>query len=307
MDEEKQGLLRRIWRSRFIQSLISDEQFYKIKYRVIVGEKLDLKNPRTLSEKLQWLKLHDRKEGYRQMVDKVAVQDYVKEKLGAEYLIPQYGVYESFKAIDFETLPNQFVLKPNHTSGDIFYCSDKSKLDLVSLEKTVTGWIQRDYYPIHREWPYKGIKPLIICQQYLRNKSGAELIDYKLRCFNGETKVFSICSERNSQTGMKVDYLDQDWKLLPYTRNFPNSGKKQPKPKNFDKMVAFANILAKDLAFIRIDFYEVDEKLYFGEITFYPASGHGVFQPERYAEIYGDLLVLPEPANQTKAQNNSKA
>ncbi len=294
MSKKRNGLFIRVWRSRVVQSLISDGMFYRIKYWVFTRKRLNLDNPKTFNEKIQWLKLYDRKESYKMMADKFEVRHYVKKMLGEEYLVPLYGVYDSFGEIDFDQLPNQFVLKPNHTSGDIFVCTDKAMIDMELLEEKIEGWLRRDYYPVQREWPYKGIRPRIVCEKLLADDSGVELKDYKFMCFRGDVNGVFVCSERNSPTGLKVDYYNLDWELQPFLRHYPNSGKPMIKPKTFDKMVAFASILSKDLPFGRIDFYESEGRLYFGEITFYPGSGFEEFTPDCYDDIFGAYLRVDD-------------
>jgi hypothetical protein len=168
--------------------IIPDKMYLKIKYRLRIGKKLDLENPKTYNEKLQWLKLYDRKPEYTMMVDKYEVRKYIAKTIGEEYLIPLLGVYERYEEINFDDLPNQFVLKPNHTSGDIFICKDKSIIDHVKLKKEINKWLKRRYYWVHREWPYKNIKPRVICEKYLQDN----ITDYKFMCFNGELKMIEI-------------------------------------------------------------------------------------------------------------------
>ena len=273
--------------------LLPDDLYLKIKYRLTMGRKLDLNNPETFNQKLQWLKLYDRKPEYTQMVDKYEVRKYIKEIIGEEYLIPLLGVYDSFEEIDFDNLPDEFVLKPNHTSGDVFICRDKSKIDYKKLRNEVNKWLKREYFWLHREWPYKNVKPRILCEKYLVDESGKELIDYKFMCFNSEVKCIFVCSNRNSPLGLNIDIYNVDWNLMPFGRpNSPRTGVKIPKPRNFNKMIEFAEKLAKDIPFIRVDFYEVDGHLYFGELTFYPTSGFGKFTPEYYDDILGSWLKL---------------
>lgn len=273
--------------------LIPDALFLKRKYQLIVGKKLDLKNPISYNEKLQWLKLYDRKPMYTKLVDKYEVRKYISESLGKEYLIPLLGVYDSFDEIDFDALPNHFVLKPNHTSGNVYICKDKSKIDYVKLKKEINKWLKRRYYWVHREWPYKNVKPKIICEKYMVDESGTELKDYKFMCFNGKAKCSFVCLNRNLQTGLNVDFYDMNWNPMPFERHYPNSGTIIAKPKNYDKMVEFAEKLSKDIPFVRVDFYEVNGQIYFGELTFYPGSGFEEFTPETYDELLGSWIKLP--------------
>lgn len=273
---------------------IPDGLFLKIKFRLIMDKKLDLKNPKTFNEKMQWLKLYDRKPEYTQMVDKYEVRKYIGEVIGKEYLIPLLGVYDNFEAIEFDKLPNKFVLKPNHTSGNVFICKDKSKIDYKKLKKEVNRWLKREYYWLHREWPYKNIKPRIICEKYMVDESGTELKDYKFMCFNGQVKCIFVCTNRTSPTGLNIDIYDVAWNLMPFGRpNQPGTGVKIPKPKNFDKMIKYAEKLAENIPFIRVDFYETDGQLFFGELTFYPGAGFEEFSPEFYDSILGGWITLP--------------
>lgn len=273
--------------------IISDKMYLKIKYYLIIGNKLNLQNPKTFNEKLQWLKLYCREPEYTMMVDKYVVRKYIKESIGEEYLIPLLGVYDSFEDIDFDKLPNQFVIKPNHTSGNVFICKDKSKIDYQKLRKEINSWLSREYYWCHREWPYKNVKPIIICEKFLVDESGIELKDYKFMCFNGEVKCSFVCLNRDSSNGLNVDFYDMDWNPMPFERHYPNSGTVIPKPRNYDKMVEYARILSKGIPFVRVDFYESNGKLYFGELTFYPGSGFEEFIPESYDYLLGSWLALP--------------
>ena len=273
--------------------LLPDDLYLKIKYRLTMGRKLDLNNPETFNQKLQWLKLYDRKPEYTQMVDKYEVRKYIKEIIGEEYLIPLLGVYDSFEEIDFDNLPDEFVLKPNHTSGDVFICRDKSKIDYKKLRNEVNKWLKREYFWLHREWPYKNVKPRILCEKYLVDESGKELIDYKFMCFNGEVKCLFVGLNRYTPGGLNVDFYDMDWKPMPFERHYKRSGKLIPKPKNLGRMVEFAKKLSKNIPFVRVDFYEVDGHLYFGELTFYPGAGFEEFTPEKYDYVLGSWLELP--------------
>ena len=276
---------------------MSDEQYLKIKYRLIMKKKLDLEKPQTYNEKLQWLKLNDRKNGYTKMVDKYEAKKYVASVIGEQYIIPTLGVWEKFKDINFEILPKQFVLKPTHTSGDVFICKDKNNIDYKKLKKKVNKWLKRKYYFLHREWPYKNVKPRIIAETYIENKEEIGLKDYKFMCFNGKVKCSFVCTNRNSKQGLSVDFFDLNWKKMPFTRHYPNSGEHINKPINYNQMLQLAEKLAKNIPFVRVDFYEVNRKIYFGELTFYPGAGFEEFSPEKYDRVLGEWLGLPEICN----------
>ena len=253
---------------------IPDEKYIKIKYKLEMNQKLNLKEPRTFNEKLQWLKLYDRKPEYTKMVDKYEAKKYVADIIGEEYIIPTLGVWDKFEDIDFTKLPNQFVLKPTHASGNVFICKNKDEIDYKKLKKTVQKWLKRNYYLVHREWPYKNVKPRIIAEEYMEDQIG-ELIDYKVYAFNGQCDYVMVCFDR-IKGKTKFIYYDRKWNIK---KEFSKDGIKYgdtikiEKPKNLDKMFEFAEILSKNIPFIRVDFYESNGNLYFGELTFYPSAG----------------------------------
>ncbi len=272
---------------------ISDKNFLKIKYRYIMNKKLNLKNPKTFNEKLQWLKLYDRNPMYTKMVDKYEVRKYIEEKIGKEYLIPLIGVYDRFEDIDFNKLPNQFVIKCNHDSGGLVICKNKKNLDIKKTQSKITQSLKRNYYYSGREWPYKNIKPRIVIEKYMQDIDDNDLIDYKVMCFNGEPLYTFVYSERFSNDGVKATFYDKDWNVLEFKRNFADSKKKIKKPLNYEKMLEFSKVIAKDIPFVRVDWYEVNRKLYFGEITFFPSSGFGAFNPQEWDLKLGNQIKLP--------------
>lgn len=248
-------------------SFIPDETFLKMKYKLMMGTKLDLENPKTFNEKLQWLKLHDRNPEYTKMVDKYEAKEYVANIIGKEYIIPTLGVWDKFDDIDFDALPNEFVLKPTHTSGNVFICKDKSKIDYKKLKKQVNKWLKRDYYRIHREWPYKNVKPRIIAEKYMENKDHTNIKDYKFYCFNGQADYVMICTGR--ETGYpKFYFYNKEWNFM---RNMSNDGIKlegelEEKPLGVEKMFEIVEKLSKGIKFVRMDLYNVNEKIYFRRI-----------------------------------------
>lgn len=272
---------------------VNDEKYLKKKFELIMNRKLNLNKPETFNEKLQWLKLYDRKPEYTKMVDKYEAKQYVANIIGEEYIISTLGIYDGFEDINFNELPNQFVLKPTHTSGDVFICKDKSIVDYKKLKKQVDKWLKRKYYYLHREWPYKNVKPRIIIEKYMKNKEDTVLKDYKFMCFNGKVKCSFVCSNRNSKIGLNVDFYDLNWNKMPFERHYPNSNSVIEKPINYDLMIELAEKLSKNIPFVRVDFYEVDKKLYFGELTFYPGAGFEEFNPEEYDKKLGGMLELP--------------
>lgn len=270
-----------------------DEAYLKLRYRASLGKKLNLNNPTSFNEKIQWLNLFDRNPEYTKMVDKFEVKKYVADIIGEEYIVPTLGIWETFNGIDFDGLPNQFVLKCTHDSGGLVICKDKGNLDIEAARRKIEKFLRVNYFKWGREWPYKHVKPRIIAEQYIDSGDDSGIIDYKIHNFNGVPKIILVCSERFSASGLKEDFFDHNWNHLELCRpSHPNSSNIIEKPKSFDKMIEFSRILAKDIPFVRTDFYEVNGKLYFGELTFYPASGLEAFSPDYWDNILGSWLTI---------------
>lgn len=271
--------------------ILSDKLYLKIIFKLRLGYSLDLKNPQTFNEKLQWLKLYDRNPKYIQMVDKYEVRKYISENIGEEYLIPLIGVYNRFEEINFEELPNQFVIKCTHDSGGVVICKNKSKFDIRKAKEKIKKSMKRNFYYSGREWPYKNIKPKIIIEQYMEDKKAKELIDFKIMCFNGIPKFSFTCSERYND-GLKVTFYNLSWEKMSFERHYPSSTKNIEKPKNYELMLELSKKLSKNIPFVRVDWYEINGKLYFGELTFYPGSGLEEFKPFSWDKKLGKLLSL---------------
>lgn len=271
---------------------LPDKSYLKIKYYLELGKKLNLENPHTFNEKLQWLKLYDRKSEYTQMVDKVEAKKHAEKIIGKKYIVPTIGVYEKFDDINFDELPNQFVMKCSHDSGGLVICKDKKSLNVRRAKKTINKYLRRKYYYIHREWPYKDVRPRIIVEQYLEDKNVASMRDYKFFCFSGEPEIVLVCTERFTKNGTKETWFDGDWNLLPIIEGGHKTDPTLKAPQNFKKMKELARILSKKNAFLRIDFYEVNGVIYFGEYTFSPAAGYERFSPESWDRKLGDLINL---------------
>lgn len=270
---------------------VSDKRFLEWQYRRKMGRHLNLNNPKTYNEKLQWLKLNDRNPLYTKLVDKYSVREYVSKKLGEKYLIPLYGVWDSVEQIEWNRLPDQFVLKTTHDSGGVVICNDKSTFDYRSAQKKLKRHLSQNYYYPGREWPYKDVKPRIIAEKYMVDQSGNELKDYKFFCFNGEPKLMFIASNRSIEP--KFDFFDLNFNRLPIKQKYKNSKtKKIEKPDNFQEMIEVSAVLSKDLPHVRVDFYNINGQIYFGEMTFYHFSGFEKFNPEKYDEILGDWITL---------------
>ena len=277
---------------------LGDEEFLRRKFRAELGYELDLKNPKTFNEKLQWLKLYDRNPIYTTMVDKCAVKKYVADLIGEEYIIPTLGEWDNPDEIDFELLPSKFVLKCNHNSGQgMCICRDKTKIDIEEVRSNLKKGLKQNYYLQSREWPYKNVKPKIIAEKYMEDYNSQDLRDYKLMCFNGEVKCSFVCSNRFSDKGLHVTFFDEKWNPMPFERSYPSDPYNIPKPVNYDKMVELAEKLSEGIGFVRVDFYEVNGKIYFGELTFFPGSGMEAFQPEDWDYRLGEWIDLSGISN----------
>lgn len=273
--------------------LMSDKAYLKLQYRAHIGHPLNLKDPKGFNEKLQWLKLYDRKPEYIQLVDKYRVRQWVAEKIGEEHMIPLLGVWERGEDIDFDALPERFVLKCNHDSGCVLVCKDKKTFDRENAVKRLNAQLKKNLFWWGREWPYKDVKPRIIAEAYMEDAQG-RLDDYKFMCFDGEVKCSFVCSDRFTGKGLHVTFFDLDWNVMPFERSHPAVKEGFPKPAQYEKMVKLAQVLSKDIPFVRVDFYEVDGKIYFGEMTLYPGCGFEAFQPEQWDGMLGSWLSLPE-------------
>lgn len=258
-----------------IFNFMPDKPYLRLMFWARIGKKLDLENPKSLNEKIQWLKLNDYKDKYPFIVDKYEVRSYIKEILGEEYLVPLVGgPWTSWGQIKTEELPSKFVLKTTHDSGGVVVCTDKQALDMEKAEEKIEKSLKNNYFWSGREYPYKYIKPQIIAEQYLSDDSGVELKDYKILCMNGVPQNVMVCTGR-LQGDVKYYFFDLNWNFLPL-----NHGDDQlptdftlPKPKNLNEMIRIAKVLSKDFKLLRVDLYEADNRVYFGEMTLYPDSG----------------------------------
>lgn len=273
---------------------MNDEMYLKIAYWARMHKKLNLENPQTFSEKLQWMKLYDRNPLYTKLVDKYEVKPIVEQKIGSQYIIPTLGMWEKFDDIDFSKLPNQFVLKCTHDSGGIIVCKDKNKLDIEKTRTIINRCLSHSFYWGMREWPYKNVLPRIIAEKYMEDTKTAELRDYKFFCFDGEPKALFIASDRMTKgEETKFDFFDMDFKHLPFRNGHPNAAEMPEKPMCFEEMKQLASTLSKGFPQVRIDFYEVDDKVYFGEMTFFHWTGMTPFDPEEWDYTFGSWINLP--------------
>lgn len=272
----------------------NDELYLKIYYWLSLRKPLNLKNPVLFNEKLQWLKLYDRRPEYTELVDKYAVKEFVSKKIGAEYVIPVIKKWNNPSEIVWDDLPNSFVLKTNHDGGGngIVICKDKSKLDRKKAMRELKHSFYRSSYMIGREWPYKNIKKCVFAEEYMEDSKSHELTDYKFYCFNGVPKVMLIVTERNSGNA-KRDYFDMDFNKLNIYDGHQHSENNNNKPVSFEQMKGIATMLSEGIPHVRLDLYEVNGKIYFGEYTFSDAGGTGELKPKIWDRIFGDWITLP--------------
>ena len=270
--------------------LIPDKMYIALDYRRVFGTWPDLKHPKTYSEKLQWLKLYDRQPIYKTLADKLLVRNYVAERLGEGYMFPLLGVYDRYEDIDFGALPDRFVLKPNHSSGDIFFCEDKKGINHKELRRAVRCWMRYDYYPEHREWQYKGIKRKILCEQYMTDRTYGLPLNYKFLCFNGEPFIFFISSATLAEKN--YSFFDMDLKRVPAHEKY-RIWESFEKPEGFDELVRIVRELSAPFIYMRMDMYLIEGKPYVGEFTNHGASGLIKWEPEFYNLYLGSKLKLP--------------
>lgn len=273
---------------------LKDEAFLKLRFYGEMGQLLDLKGPTTFSQKQQWLKLHNRNPEYTRLVDKYQVRQYIADTIGPEYLIPMLGVWDDPDEIDFDKLPDQFVLKCNHNSGrGMCICKDKSNLDFDKVRRDLRRGLQQDYYKIGREWPYKDVPRKIICEQYMEDRETKELRDYKFFCFDGNAETVMVATERESGDPKFYFFSDQ-WELLRLNLRGQNAPEDftLPKPEKLDEMFKIASALSKEFPFLRVDLYHCNGRIYFGELTLFPQSGFDANLLRSTDEYFGKLVDL---------------
>ena len=275
-------------------NFLSDKNYLKLMYWVKLDKKLNLNNPKTYNEKLQWLKLYNRNPIYTKLVDKYEVKELVAKEIGDQYIIPTLGVWDKFDEIDFDSLPNKFVLKCTHDSGGIVICKNKETFDFKAAKRKINKSLKTNYfYTGGREWPYKNVKPRIIAEEYMEDTVDKELRDYKFFCFDGKVKMLFIASNRQGKGDTYFDFYDDELNHLPFTNGHPNSPQDIKVPNTYDKMKKLAEILSKNMPHVKVDFYNVNGKIYFGEMTFYHWSGIVPFEPDEWDYKIGEWLKLP--------------
>ena len=309
---------------------MDDESYIKLLWLIRMGYPIDLNHPKTFNEKLQWLKLHDRNPLYNIMADKYEAKQFVAERVGDEYVVPCYGVWDHFDDIDFDKLPNEFVLKTTHDYAGVVIVDDRDVFDQKAARNLLEKHLKKNHFYNTREWVYKDIKPRIIAEKLLKNSNSSELLDYKITCFDG-VPTFTYIRSRDTNDNLlltfndgnppfkynpdfnlsdiKLEYrirkalkdiefitfYDNDFNIIPCSNDEgPSLVSPFPKPANFDKMLEIAAKLSQNIPHVRVDFYEVDGKLYVGELTFYTSAGFANFSPDKYNRIFGDMIKLPE-------------
>lgn len=277
-----------------IFKLLSDKAFLKLRYRSIFKKKLDMENLKTFNEKLQWLKLYDRNPEYTKMVDKYQAKKYVSDKIGEKYIVPTLGVWDKVEDIDFDSLPNQFVLKCTHDCGGMIICKDKSTLNIKQARKKLKKCLKSVYYWKNREWPYKNVVPRIIAEKYMEDEKTGELRDYKFFAFNGVVTALFIATDRHGKNETKFDFFDENFTHLDCINGHPNAEITPEKPTRFEEMKILASKLSQGIPQVRVDFYEVNGEIYFGEMTFFHWSGFVPFEPEEWDYKLGEYIELPK-------------
>ena len=272
---------------------MSDKEYLSWLYRARMGRFPDLNYPKSFNEKLQWLKLNDRKPEYTEMVDKYLAKKYVEKRIGEKYIIPTLGVWDEFDQIEFEKLPDQFVLKTTHDSGGVVICKDKANFDKAAAKRKLEKSLKRNYYWAEREWPYKNVKPQIIAEKFMVDKSGDGLIDYKFYCFNGMPEFLYISNGMDNHKTARLSFLTMNWEKAPFGRSdYLEFETIPPRPRKFDEMVQIAKSLSEGHLFLRVDLYEISEQVYFSELTFSPCGGFMPFVPEEWDEKLGDMISI---------------
>lgn len=285
----------------FLYHIIPEKLYLKRRFKKTFKREIDLNNPKTLNEKIVWLKLNDRRPLHTICADKYAVRSYIKEMVGNEYLVPLYYQTRNVKDIKPENLPSPpFIIKANHDSGGGVFVLDKSKIKWKEVQKSLKKRLKENYYPRTKEWQYKDIEPCIIVEKLLIDKSGKIPFDYKVHCFNGKVNMIQVDVDRNSNRHCR-DFYNTEWQKEPYHWTFLKNGKEVgkckksvDKPKTLDLMISLSEKLANEFCYVRVDWYDVDGKLYFGELTFHQDGGNRPITPEKWDRILGDMVILPK-------------
>ncbi len=272
--------------------LISDKAYLKAVFKAETGYELNLEHPKTYNEKLQWIKLYDRRPEYVMYADKYRVREYISKTIGDQYLIPLIGMYKRAEEIPWGELPDRFVLKCNHASQTNIICKNKAELDILSAEKKLNAWLKKNAFWGAREWCYKDIEPCIICEEFIETEDGNTPDDYKFMCFSGFPRLIQVHHDRFGDH--TLDYYTPEWKKADLQRVDANiSTREVERPEKLDEMLSIAQRLSKDMYYVRVDLYNVNGKIYFGEITLYPTGGFSTFTRHEDDLLLGSYIKLP--------------
>lgn len=278
--------------------MFPDKMYLKIQFYLRMGYPLNLDKPRSLSEKIQWLKLYNRNPLYTSLVDKYEVKRIVAEKIGSEHIIPTIKVWDNADMIDWESLPKCFVLKTTHGGGNygVVICKDLDAFNKADAVARLKRAYKQNIYQTLREWPYKNLKKRILAEQLMVQNDGTGLVDYKFFCFNGQPRYLYLSQYQRDGGAVKniSCFLSLDWELLPYRwKDEPIQTELPPKPRNLEEMISVAQKLSEQLPLVRVDLYSINDKVYFSELTFYPSSGLNPYDLREWDYELGDLLILP--------------
>ncbi len=271
---------------------IPDKMFLKYQYHYIFGKRLNLRHPKSFNEKLQWLKLYDHNPLYTTLVDKYAVKEWVANRIGEQYVIPTFAVYDNTEQIDLSKLPDRFVLKCTHDSGSVVICKDKRTFDFDAAKQILTQGLKNDFYKKHREWPYKNVTKRIIAEELIDDSESNGLIDYKFFCFSGIPRIMYISNDQANHP--HTDFFDMSFNTLPIRLKDPNSIVPPPRPHSFDEMKSLASVLSSGIPHVRVDFYISNGHVYFGEMTFFHNGGFTPFKPKEWNTVIGEMISLPK-------------
>lgn len=272
---------------------LPDKAYLKLFYKAMAKRPLNLDNPQTFNEKMQWLKLYDRKSIYTAMVDKYEAKQFVAERIGEKYIVPTLGVWDRYEDIDFKRLPDQFVLKCTHDSGGLFICKNKADFDKKAAQRKIKKCLKKNFYWFSREWPYKNVKPRIIAEKYMEDGEGKGITDYKFFCFDGEPKFLYMSHGLEDHSTATISFVTLDWKIAPFKRSDYKPFMELPeKPSGYDEMIELAKKLSSGHKFLRVDLYQIGSQVYFSELTFFPCGGVIPFDPKEWDGELGKLICL---------------
>lgn len=274
-----------------LSKYIPDEKYLNILFRGYIGEKMDWDNPVTFNQKMQWLKMNDRRNIYTVMVDKIRVKEFISKQIGSKYVVQTYGTWDDFDEIDFNSLPNQFVLKTNHGCGGMVICKNKDELNIQEVKKKIQKSYGDNYFWYCREWPYKNVKRKVFAEEYMQNGNQNNLVVYKIFNFSGKPELIQVIQDDKTKYET-IDYFDTKWNLLDLRQNYPNSIHHLAKPETLEEMLELAGRLSQGIPFVRTDFYEVNGKVIFSEFTFFSDAGFAKFYPRKWDDELGALINL---------------